>query len=83
MLIGRLITDERFRAEFLNNPEGTLIALCDRGLDLTSIEIAALVGTDPVLWAQAAELLDPRLQKASFSNPNNESLSQKESAHHV
>ena len=66
MLIGRLIADEQFRREFLNDPEGTLAALCDRGFELSRTEIAALVGTERSLWLQAAELLDPRLQKISL-----------------
>jgi hypothetical protein len=66
MLIGRLITDEQFRSEFLQDPEQTLLALCDRGLELSKTEVAALVNTDPTLWARAADALDPRLQKASL-----------------
>jgi len=68
MLIGRLITDEQFRSEFLVDPEKTLLALCDLGFDLSRAEIAALVNTDPSLWAQAADTIDPRLQKASLKN---------------
>jgi hypothetical protein len=68
MLIGRLITDEEFRAEFLRAPETTLMALCDRGLELSRTEIAALVNTDRHLWARIADGIDPRLQKASFRN---------------
>jgi hypothetical protein len=68
MLIGRLITDEQFRAEFLDNPEQTLIELCDRGFELSRTEIAALVKTDPTLWARTADAVDPRLQKASLKN---------------
>jgi hypothetical protein len=68
MLIGRLITDEQFRAEFLRNPEQTLLALGDRGLELSRTEIAALVNTDPALWARTADAIDPRLQKASLKN---------------
>jgi hypothetical protein len=71
MLIGRLITDEQFRATFLTNPEPTLLGLCARGLELSRTEIAALVNTDPVLWTDAAELLDARLQKANLElNPH-------------
>ena len=66
MLIGRLITDEQFREEFTRNPEGVLLALCDRGFDLSRTEIAALVSTDPSVWARTAEDIDPRLQKASL-----------------
>jgi hypothetical protein len=66
MLIGRLITDEQFRREFLDNPQKTLFDLCDRGLELSSTEIAALVSTDVSLWKRTAESLDPRLQKISL-----------------
>lgn len=66
MLIGRLITDERFRDEFMAAPEATLVALVDQGLELSRVEIAALVGTDPEVWARTAAEVDPRLQKASL-----------------
>jgi hypothetical protein len=68
LLIGRLITDEQFRSEFLNDPENTLNGLCDRGLELSRTEIAALVDTDPTLWTRVADAIDPRLQKASLTN---------------
>jgi hypothetical protein len=68
MLIGRLITDEEFRAEFLRAPEQTLIDLRDRGMELSRTEIAALVNTDPTVWGRTTEEIDPRLQKASFKN---------------
>jgi hypothetical protein len=66
-LIGRLITDEQFRSVFLASPEATLVGLRERGLDLSPTEIAALVHTDPTLWARAAEALDRRLQKVSLT----------------
>lgn len=68
MLIGRLITDEEFRSEFLTNPERTLTELSDHGLELSRTEVTALVSTDPTLWGRTADALDPRLQKASFKN---------------
>jgi len=68
MLIGRLITDEEFRGEFLTNPERTLTELSDHGLELSRTEVTALVSTDPTLWGRTADALDPRLQKASFKN---------------
>ena len=67
-LIGRLITDEQFRTDFLSAPEQTLLGLSERGLDLSRTEIAALLRTDPALWARVAAHVDPRLQKASFKN---------------
>ena len=66
LLIGRLITDERFRAEFLDDPENTLQGLCERGLELSRTEMAALINTDPALWSRTADAIDPRLQKVSF-----------------
>ena len=65
-LIGRLITDEQFRRDFLADPEGTLRSFRDRGFELTSTEMAALVDTDRGLWERAADEIDPRLQKASL-----------------
>ena len=68
MLIGRLITDEQFREEFLRNPQEALATFTASGLELSRTEIAALVNTDPTLWAKTAEAIDPRLQKASLKN---------------
>jgi len=67
-VIGRLITDEEFRAKFANDPEATLLALCDLGFDLSRTEIAALVNTNRSIWQRAADELDPRLQKASLED---------------
>ena len=68
MLIGRLIADEQFRAEFRSDPEKTLLDLCERGLELSKTEIAALISTDPAVWERMADAIDPRLQKASLKN---------------
>lgn len=68
ILIGRLITDEQFRMDFLSDPEQTLSGLRDHGLELSRTEITALVTTDPGLWGRAADAIDPRLQKASLKN---------------
>jgi hypothetical protein len=72
MLIGRLVTDEQFRSDFLEAPEATLQMLRDCGLELSRTEIAALITTDPALWARTAEAIDPRLQKASLKNAHEE-----------
>lgn len=76
-LIGRLLTDERLRAAFLADPEPTLRGQAARGLDLSPTEIAALLATSRELWAQAANLLDGRLQKASL-----EPIHSEERTHH-
>ena len=72
MLIGRLVTDEQFRRDFLDEPEATLQALLDCGVELSRTEIAALLNTDPALWARTAQAIDPRLQKASLKNTHEE-----------
>ena len=72
-LIGRLITDELFRAEFLKDPRGVLGRIQALGLELNATESLALLNTDPALWAMTAEALDPRLQKASFRNADHDS----------
>ena len=66
-LIGQLITDDRFRSDFLREPEASLMGLRERGLDISAIEIAALVATDARTWTRAADALDPRLKKMNLS----------------
>jgi hypothetical protein len=66
LLIGRLITDEQFREEFLRDPGGVLSALVDRGLELSRTEAAALLNTDQSIWARTADAIDPRLQKVNL-----------------
>jgi hypothetical protein len=69
ILIGRLVTDEQFRTDFLAAPETTLVDYCTgRGLDLSHTEIAALLATDRALWGRTADALDGRLQKASLTH---------------
>jgi hypothetical protein len=65
-LIGRLITDEELRSAFLQDPEAVLRAQREGGFELSATELAALLSTNRGMWQQAAELLDPRLQKASL-----------------
>ena len=67
IVIGRLATDEAFRARFEHDPEGVLARLLDLGAPLTPSEVAALVATAPELWARFAAQIDPRLQKAALT----------------
>jgi len=69
VVIGRLVTDEEFRAMFVRDPETTLAQLVEWGYDLTRVEIAALGATDRALWTRTAEHIDPRLQKVSLESP--------------
>lgn len=66
LLIGRLVTDEAFRAMFLRDPAATLTQFIERGNELTPPEIAALEAIDSTLWTRTAQQIDPRLQKVSF-----------------
>jgi hypothetical protein len=66
MVIGRLVTDEEFRATFLVDPHLALAELLERGTHLSHAEIAALIATDASIWICAAEQIDQRLQKASL-----------------
>lgn len=72
ILIGRLITNEAFRAAFLENAIATLTRFTESGYELTSVEIAALRGTPVDVWERIAERLDPRLQSASFTSTQEE-----------
>jgi hypothetical protein len=63
LIIGQILTDEEFRSCFLDQPRATLIALRDRGMELTSVEIDALAQTDRRFWAVGAEWIDTRLQR--------------------
>lgn len=69
-LIGRLITDEDFRGQFERDPRGTLRAMVEREVSLTSAEMAALAATPRSVWQRAARDIDPRLQKCSLRSPH-------------
>ena len=67
ILIGKLVTDEDFRDAFNRDPTGALMeARTWWGLDLSAIEVAALLTTKKCLWDRMAGELDSRLQKASL-----------------
>lgn len=78
IVIGRLITDEQFRADFVADASAALAVLCDRGLPLNAIEIAALTNTDPSLWAEVADAVDPRLLKVSRDAASEEGVARVE-----
>jgi hypothetical protein len=66
LVIGRLLTDEELRMQFLRDPLETLTAFRDRGFELTGAEIESLVQTDRELWEYVANRIHPRLQGCSL-----------------
>jgi hypothetical protein len=67
LIIGQILTDEEFRAAFLDQPTLTLQTLRDRGFELTKVEVDALTGTDRRLWEVGSEWVDRRLQRCRLS----------------
>jgi hypothetical protein len=66
VFIGRLVTDEGFRAAFVTNPTTALRGFVETGHELTTVEIAALLATRADFWERVADRIDPRLQKANL-----------------
>jgi len=62
IVVGKLLTDEEFRRRCERRMRECLAELCQQGLDLTDVEIAALVETDPRSWTAMAEKVDDRLR---------------------
>ena len=67
LIIGRVLTDEEVRADFLKRPNATLASLRDQGFELTNIEVDALTRTDGQLWRCGAEWIDPRIQRCRLN----------------
>ena len=63
LIIGQILTDEEFRSDFLERPIDILRALRERGVELTNLELEALVQTDRRFWLIGAEWIDGRLQR--------------------
>lgn len=62
-VIGRLVTDERFRRRFSADREAVLAELAAEGAELNRCERAALAGLDAERLQRFADDLDPRIQK--------------------
>ncbi|MEO6323948.1 MAG: Os1348 family NHLP clan protein [Thermoanaerobaculia bacterium] len=68
LIIGKLATDEEFRRGYCEDPARTVLALVDRGVELTTCERNALGSMDPRFLEKFAESLDPRIQKACLKS---------------
>ena len=66
LLIGKLVSDEELRNRFRGEPLATLEALRREGLELTELEVRALLSLGSQELEDLAGSLDPRLQKASL-----------------
>jgi hypothetical protein len=50
----------------LKNASRALQIFCELGHELTPVEISAFLATPSDLWSEAADKIDPRLQKANL-----------------
>jgi hypothetical protein len=66
LVIGRLLTDEDLRLQFVERPRDTLLDLREQGFELSVDEIDALARSDPKMWPAMAKRLHPRLQRCSL-----------------
>ena len=71
LVIGKLLTDQQFRQEFVDRGRDCLAGLSDRGIHLQPGEIDALVAVDSRIWARTARkmagLLDATAARSSTS----------------
>ena len=71
-VIGRLLTDEELRLQFTRSPRATLAELGEQGWELSRFEVEALLATEIRLWSDVAARIDPRLQRCSLKNRDDE-----------
>jgi hypothetical protein len=66
LLIGRLLTDEEMRRQFMRKPAEAIDAFCRQGWELCQGEIEALTATEPTMWSDLAARIPSRLQRCSL-----------------
>jgi hypothetical protein len=66
LLIGRLLTDEEMRRQFMRTPARAIEEFCRKGWELTQGEIDALIATEATMWAELASRIPSRLQRCSL-----------------
>ena len=71
-VIGRLLTDEELRQDFIGAPRRTLAELSEQGWELSRLEVDALLATEIGLWAEVAVRIDPRLQRCNLKTGDGE-----------
>ncbi len=65
-LLGRLLTDEELRTDFIRHPANTLEELQRQGWELTATEVEALLSGDAAMWRDLARRIPSRLQRCSL-----------------
>ena len=65
-LVGRLLTDEELRSNFIRRPAETLDALIAEGWEISPLEREALLGEDPTMWRDLARRIPSRLQRCNL-----------------
>lgn len=65
-VIGRLVTDEAFRSEFMKDPDTALRALAERGVELTECERDGLRTVNRRVLGLFADTINPCLQKSDL-----------------
>lgn len=65
-IVGRLVTDERFRRKFWQERSAALAELIEAGCELNSCERSALAAISQESVERFAAALDPRLQKSDL-----------------
>ena len=68
ILLGRLLTDEKFRGEFFPLRSASFEAALRAGLELSGVERSALASLDPIRCESLARSLDARLTRASIDS---------------
>jgi hypothetical protein len=71
-VIGRLLTDEELRQDFMGSPRRTLAELSKQGWELSRLEVDALLATEAGLWSEVAARIDSRLQRCSLKTHDGE-----------
>jgi hypothetical protein len=66
IVIGKLASDGELRERFRADRLATIRALQEQGLELTAVEVSALVSIDAAAFDRLAAALDPRVQKAAL-----------------
>lgn len=65
-LVGRLLTDEELRSNFIRRPAETLDTLSAEGWEISALEREALLAEDPQLWRDLARRIPSRLQRCNL-----------------